>query len=314
MINLKLYYILAILIIILVEPSCKKSTNAELDPELQQFNTDAGNYKAELDQADNDINNTFSNTSLGKYSGKSSPLCGATIDTSQMAQKILYLNFDGVTPCFSPSRVRGGQIKAQLTSGNKWSDKNSVLTLTFINYKVTILSNNKSITFNGVKTLKNLNGNNWIGFFLGLTTLKYQERALNMQVNFDNKSAVWNSARITEWKYTPKNTNPNIPYEYITFTGNGDTTINGISNIDSWGTNRFNYEFTTHYNQPITSNTYCGLNRFNAGELEHNVNNNKFTLTLGLDKNGNPTPLNCAYGFKVGWNIDGKANSVILSY
>ncbi len=304
---------------------CKKDNadpkdSAELDAKVVQFNSDANDYKAESDQVDNDINTSLSDiSSFGRVSSSasilSSPLCGVIIDSSQIANKILFYNFDGVTPCFSPSRTRSGQIKVQLTSGSHWSDAGSILTLTYINFKVTRLSNNKSIMFNGVKTLKNINGNNWLGFLSSTATLKYQERALNVAVSFDNNtSATWNSARITEWSFVHASVNPAILYDHITFSAVGDSTLNGQTNTDSWGVNRFGDPFVTHYNAPIVSNTYCGLWRFNSGELVHNVNANNFTLTLGVDQNGNPTPYTCAYGFKVSWVINSNANSVVLSY
>ncbi|MFN8144456.1 MAG: hypothetical protein U0073_08565 [Bacteroidia bacterium] len=310
--------------VLLVVSACKKEDKSEdkaqLDAKVSQFNSDANNYKSESDQADNDINNSLSSIpAFGRVAEGaailSSPLCGVTIDSSQIANKILFYNFDGQTPCFSPSRTRSGQIKVQLTSGAHWSDQNAILTLTYTNFKITRLSDNKSITFNGVKTLKNINGNNWLGFLTSTATLKYQERALNIAVTFDNSlSATWNSARTTEWSYVQATTNPSIPYAHIIFTAKGDTTLNGYSNVDSWGINRFGETFTTNYTSPILSNTYCGLWRFNSGELVHHINSSVFTLTLGLDQNGNPTPYACAYGYKVSWNINGNANSVILSY
>jgi len=307
--------VITLYFISLFASSCKKQTNeAELDAKVQQHNTDAGNYKSELDQADNDINNSLSNTGLGKEGG-SSPLCGVTIDTSSISQKYIVYNFDGVTPCFSPSRTRSGKIKVQLTSGKRWGDVGSVITETFINYKVVRLSDNKSITLNGVKTYKNVNGNNWLGYLLGTTSLKFQERALNIQVTFENGStATWNSARTAELKYTPVNADPKIKYAYTTFKSNGDTTINGINNVESWGVNRFGENFTSYYNAPIVSNDYCGLSRFNSGELVYKIQNNDFMFTLGLDQNGIPTTLNCAYGFKVTWTVGGNSKSVILSY
>lgn len=310
--------------VLLVVSACKKEDKSEdkaqLDAKVSQFNSDANNYKSESDQADNDINNSLSSIpAFGRVAEGaailSSPLCGVTIDSSQIANKILFYNFDGQTPCFSPSRTRSGQIKVQLTSGAHWSDQNAILTLTYTNFKITRLSDNKSITFNGVKTLKNINGNNWLGFLTSTATLKYQERALNIAVTFDNSlSATWNSARTTEWSYVQATTNPSIPYAHIIFTAKGDTTLNGYSNVDSWGINRFGETFTTNYTSPILSNTYCGLWRFNSGELVHHINSSVFTLTLGLDQNGNPTPYACAYGYKVSWNVNGNANSVILSY
>jgi hypothetical protein len=294
--------------------SCKKEEkDAELDSNFRQFNDDSQFMKGEVDQADSDINGALGEIpTFGKVASiQSSPMCGVTIDSTQIAQKILYFNFDGITPCFSPSRTRHGQIKVQLTTGNYWSDINAILTLTYINFKVVRLVDNRSITLNGVKTLKNINGNNWLGFLQGTATLKYQERAFNINVLYDNgATALWNSARMTQWTYTP--TGPTSPK--INFTVNGDTTLNGFPNVDSWGVNRFSQNFTTYYDIPLVSNTYCGLWRPNAGKLTHHVSNSDFILDLGVDQNGNPTPYQCAYGFKVTWSINGNTFVRILTY
>ncbi len=233
-----------------------------------------------------------------------------TIDSSQLAQKILFFNFDGVTPCFSPSRTRSGQIKVQLTTGNLWSDANSILTLTYTDFKITRMSDNKSIMFNGVKTLKNINGNDWFAFLLGTKTLKYQARAFHVNVTFGTgETAVWNSARVTEWTYTPATAN-------LTFSSRGDTAMSGFTNVDSWGENRYGSLFTTYYLAPWVSNTYCGLWRPVSGELVNHIDNTgDFRLLLGVDQSGNPSTLNCAYGFKVSWtNSNGKTFSQVLSY
>lgn len=75
------------------------------------------------------------------------------------------------------------------------------------------------------------------------------------QADFDNgNQAVWNSARLTTWNYSPSTTD-------ITFTAIGDSTVNGHSTTDSWGTNRYGYDFTTAnaYNIPIISDTHWVL-------------------------------------------------------
>ena len=297
--------------------SCQKDTTKEddqLNSEFKQFNDDSNFYKGESDQADNDINNAIRDfPAFGRTVAiQSSPLCGVTIDTNQIAQKILFFNFDGQTPCFSPSRTRSGQIKVELTTGNLWSDANSVLTITYYNFKVTRLVDNKFIVFNGVKTLKNINGNDWLGFLAETAVLKYQERAFNIQVAFSSgQSAIWNSARMTQWSY-----DQNGPggYAKIDIACNGDTTAGGFANVDSWGINRFGDPFTTYYNVPWISNTYCGLGRPNTGQLTHHVNSSDFVLTLGVDQNGDPTPYDCAYGFKVSWSVNGNTHVAVLSY
>lgn len=292
--------------------ACKKEEDdqLQLDAQTEQHNKDANYYRGEADQADNDINNTLRDIpAFGKTAGiQSDPLCGCTVDSSQLNQKILFFNFDGVTPCFSPSRTRSGQIKVQLISGNFWSDVNAVLSIQFIDYKVTRLSDNRSVKFNGFKTLQNVNGNDWLGFLFGSKALKYRERAFNINVEFDNgQAATWNSARTTEWTYAPAT-------QRISFKANGDTIVNGHANTDSWGANRFGTNFVINYNAPWNSNTYCGLWRPVSGEAVNHINNNEYILTLGVDQQGNASTLNCAYGYKVSWVIDGKSGSKVFSY
>ena len=299
--------------------SCKKEDKDEqeqLNSEFKQFNDDSNDYKNESDQVNDDVNNSVGASSLGRLAGvQSSPLCGVTIDSSQIAQKILFYNFDGVTSCFSPSRTRSGTIKVQLTTGNNWSDQGSVLTLTYINFKVTRQSDNKWIKFNGVSTLNNINGHDWIGFALGTSSITYESRAFNVQVEYNNgQTAVWNHARQSAISFeangAPNGTN--IFY----FNCNGDTSLSGYSAVDSWGTNRFGQPFTTYYNNDWDSDSYCGFWRPTSGQLTHVVNNSTFVLTLGVDPSGTPitNPDLCAYGFKVGWTVNGNTQVAVFSY
>ncbi len=312
-------YIGVLLLSSSIVTSCKKrEKEIAMDEETKQFNEDANDIKSESDNVDNDINSSINNTSIGGRTSASysSELCGVTIDSSQIANKILFYNFDGSTPCFSPSRTRGGQIKVELINGNSWKDVGAVLKLTYINFKITKLSNNKSIQFNGVKTLKNVNGINWFTFLTSASNFKFQSRALNVNVTFENgDQAIWNSARITTWDYIAANVTPGIPYGYVKFTSNGDTIRNNVSNIDSWGTNRNGQIFQTYYQSPWVSNSYCGFWRPVSGNLSHQVGIYNLGLQLGVNQNGDPSTLNCAYGYKVSWTpLGGTAQTVINSY
>jgi len=318
----KVFFYLSIMMLsVSMLQSCKKKeeeVKKELDEETKQFTEDSNELKAELDNVDNDINSSLENTTMGGRMAEtySSPLCGVLIDTSQIANKIIFYNFDGTTPCFSPSRTRAGQIKVQLVQGNRWRDAGAVLRINYINFKVTRLSDNKFITINGEKTLTNVNGINWITFLASTSNYVLKERALNLQVNFSSGStATWSSARRTTWEWVGANVAPGIPYGHVKFTSNGDTTLSSVANTESWGINRFGFAFTTHFIQPWISNSYCGFWRPNAGIIEHNVNNSSYKLTAGLDPAGNPSTTACAYGYKVEWTPAGGASqSVILSY
>ena len=299
--------------------SCKKrEKEIAMDEETKQFNEDANDIKSESDNVDNDINSSINNTSIGGRTSASysSELCGVTIDSSQIANKVLFYNFDGSTPCFSPSRTRGGQIKVELINGNSWKNVGAVLKLTYINFKIIKLSNNKSIQFNGVKTLKNVNGINWFTFLTSVSNFKFQERALNVNVTFENgDQATWNSARTSTWDYIAANVTPGIPYGYVKFTSNGDTIRNNISNTDSWGTNRNGQIFQTYYQSPWVSNSYCGFWRPISGNLSHQVGIYNLGLQLGVNQNGDPSTLTCAYGYKVSWTpLGGTAQTLINSY
>jgi hypothetical protein len=309
-----------VLTTIVLFSSCRKKEMPELpqnpnqDSEFVQNNADNRFQRDEADQADNDINEALKDIpGFGKTTGvmSISPMCGVTIDSSLIGQKILFFNFDGVTPCFSPSRTRSGQIKVQLTSGQNWNAAGAILTLTYINFQVTRLFDNKWVKFNGVKTLKNINGHDWFAFFSGSFSHVYKERAFNVDVAFNNgATAIWNSARRTTWSYAQSSpVGPNYYFECI-----GDTAINGISNIDMWGINRFGNDFVTYYDAPWESNFYCGFWRPVSGTIIHQVNNKQFQLDLGVDQSGNPSTLNCAYGYKVTWTVNGNTYSAVNSY
>ena len=291
-----------------------------LDPNVQKFNQDYNNYKSELETLDNDLDKALKDIDgfgkAGENTGVvSSPLCGVTIDCTQVSQGILIFNFDGVTPCFSPSRTRSGSVQVELINGTSWAEAGAVMKQTFIDYKVTVLSGGYSIEMNGVKTLKNVNGHDWLGWIQGNVDHTYQSRAFDVQVVFDNgQTAVWNHARTSTISWKPANTDPVISYAHLNYSVNGDTTLNGVPTIDSWGTTRFGDAFTTRYEEEITSNTYCGLWRFSTGRLVHEVAGDDFTLVLGVDQNGNSASTACAYGYEISWNIGNNSNSVVVSY
>ena len=299
--------------------SCKRVKEL-LDPNIEQHNEDSNDLKTEMDQIDDDINNVINDMpGFGKTdeTGQtfSSAMCGASIDTSEIDQNILYFNFDGTTPCFSPSRTRSGQIKVELTGGDHWYEAGAELTQTFIDYKITRLSDDRSVEFDGTRTLENVNGYDWWEFLLGNQTILYRARMVGMDVTFDNnQTALWSTARTAQWAYMPNANDPDIPVAYLTFTANGDTTIDGHANTDSWGVNRYGSDFVSYLNSAITSNSYCGYWRPILGELIHEVDNNEYSLTLGVDQDGNASTLDCAYGFKVAWDINGEANEQVFSY
>jgi hypothetical protein len=303
---------------ILFLSSCKKDdddsnngggpSKEQMSEQQSQFNNDANDFRGESDQADNDVNQSMQdNPGFDKMGASNFSGCGYTIDDSTaITNNTVYFNFDGTTTC--SGRKRSGVIKVQLVSGSSWSDAGSEIQMTYINYKVTRTSDGASMEFDGSKRMRNVNGHNWIEFFAGVKTYKYEEHVSNLMVTYNSgQTATWNCARTTEWSY-------NIT-QGVVFKADGDTTINGHQNTDSWGTNRYGASFLISYNSPWESNTTCGLWKPTSGVIVHHMDNGTYTLTLGVNQSGVPTPASCSYGFKVNWTAsNGNAGLVVVAY
>lgn len=311
---MKIRQIIFSLLILASLTACKKDktegpTETKADANSLKLAEDNNDFKAEGDQANTEVTDALSN--FGTINGRTAVkvVCGCSIDS--IGFRTIRLSYDGITPCGSPSRTRAGKITAQLIQGNRWFNQGAVLKITFDQYTVTRLRDNVSWTFIGDKYLTNVNGTNWLRFVGQLDSLLYRERATNMMIlHSGGATTIYNIARTTTWKYVKQ---PNR--EYIQFAALGDTSINDLPNVDTWGTSRFNKSFTNHYTSRWVSDTYCGLWRPRSGEIQHRSDGNQVNLTLGVNQQGNPSTLDCAYGWKLGWNLaNGNSGSKVFSY
>jgi hypothetical protein len=297
--------------------SCKpKDEGSTIPAEQSQQSSDNSDVKNENDQATSDATDAISN--FPAINGRveegqlTKPICGASIDSSQLGNKQLTLVFDGVTPCLSPTRYRAGKIVLKLVKGERWADPGSILQVTFQDYKVTRASDSKYLLINGVKTITNVRGSrNWLAILAGTDSLEYKERATNMVTSVNGEGThIHSLARRTIWRFIKK-----LGVSQIRFRGQGDTTINGVANLDSWGTNRNNQAFTSALTTPWVSDTYCQLYRPTSGKLEYKSNGNTISLTAGVNEAGQLDTRDCAYGYKVSWNLVGNiTGEKIVSY
>lgn len=310
----------AAFLLVLFVSSCKKDEKEPnvADPQTIQQTEDNQNLKNDSDDSNTDIQEALKNFPelnggrVAQTDSVTHPICGCTIDASQRSQRIITLNFDGVNPCGSPSRTRAGSIKVQLIRGANWGSAGSVLEITYQNYKVTRLRDNKSVTINGVKHLTNVRGNNWLGFLAFTDSLLYKERGNNLTATFDGGAqTTFSLARKTQWKrYLVGGNSPHIQFKAV-----GDTTIDGNSNTDTWGISRYGQVFTNSYQNTLVSNTYCEVWRPVAGTINHKSNNNLVSITFGVNKEGNPTTTTCAYGWKLSWTTSNSIQgSQVFSY
>jgi hypothetical protein len=297
--------------------ACKKEKDTFPAEQEQLVQTEDNNdLKSEGDQANSDVLDAIEN--YGSIKGgrvatvTRKIICGCSVDS--VGVKTIRLSYDGQTPCGNPSRTRSGTITFTLTEGNRWGNQGAKLAITFNNYKVTRLRDQKSWTMNGTKFLTNVRGTNWVALTLGLDSLLYRERASGMSVVIakDGNSGTvnYNIARTTTWKYVVL---PNR--QFFQFAALGDTTLDGLANIDTWGTNRAGTAFTNQYLARLISDTYCLLWRPRSGTIRYKSAGNTATLNFGVNEQGQPDSRDCAYGWKVNWNLaNGVSGEKIISY
>jgi len=294
---------------IVITSGCKKAPASTLN-EQQQHNQDVSNTKSESDNVNVDVNNAVSGENFGKNNSvDNTNICGGTIDASNASgsQPYILINFDGQTPCGSPSRIRSGQIKVQLVTGTAWHNPGSVLAVTYNNYKVVFTSDNHSMLFHGQKFLTDQNGINWLTWLSGLDTLSLKENTSNITVQFETgQTASWNWDRVSKWWLSGATI-----YAVV----NGDS-LNGNQVIDSWGQTRWGTYYTTYMNTPWQANSNCGWWRPTAGQYTSTTTNFTVGATFGTDASGTPVNSGCPNYFDLTWTITSPSSngSIVLPY
>ncbi|MES2140259.1 MAG: hypothetical protein V4511_11180 [Bacteroidota bacterium] len=269
--------------------------------------SDQSNTENESNQAMDEAN-----SALGAVSTtRSVQSCGMTIDSTYKSIGKITLNYDG-TAC--SGKIRTGSITVQLPYSNgiitTWSTAGAIAKLTFNNYKVTYVSNNKSLTFNGTHSVTNVNGGGWIQLYFG-TPIVHEVRA-NIQLTFDDGTTrLWNAK-------VKRTLNYNNVTEVLKASTIGDTAISGHNNVAFWGVNRIGESFiidmptsfSYDINNPITNCIYKPL----TGVIVHYGVAHQLTLTYGVDASGY-TATSCPFGYKFSWTDGNGANQqLILPY
>jgi len=314
-------YLLVVATASLMFTACKKNKDEiNTDDVLQQTTSalDQSRVESESNAVMDDANNAIEGVSSTRsmLGLNSINLCNVTIDSSQKLIGLLTLVYNG-NDC-NNIKSRTGSIRVQLpydsttTTVTKWKVLGSKITLTFNNYKVTNLSDNKSLTFNGTHSVTNVSGGVIADLFSNSNPIVHKIRA-NMILTFDDgTNRTWQAARLRTFTVVGSGTNG-----IISATLAGDTTINTIPNVAMWGTNRASEDFYISITTPIFYTIYNSscLYKPLRGVRVHKRLARELTVTYGVDGNGNTTTLGCPYGYKLNWtNAQGVAKQVIKAY
>lgn len=269
---------------------------------LEKLAVDENNLEEMVDEALNDASNV-----MGPQGLKSTDWlpCHATIDSAVVANDTLaiYITYNGLN-C-RENKIITGQTVTKRKVGEFWGMPGTTVTVQFINYSVTRVSNNKTVVLNGIKTFQNVTG----GFLwqLGLTATSIVHKASGtMQATFDNGTTrSWNFARQRVFTGTPNN---------MVLTVEGFGSADGYENLVAWGINRDGEQFYTQINQPIVHTNACDW-RPESGIKFHEVpaDGKSATVTFGYDNNNQPvTPGNCPTKYRLDWVKNGNSGTLYL--
>ncbi len=290
------YCIVATLSAGLFFSSCKKDKAADNSDvtEFQVQSDDQARFTTETDAIDDDVNAALENNG-GSYAQRplnpTTPLpihCDATVtvDTVSTPRKIT-ITYNGLN-CLG-NRTRTGTVVISFSPNFRLSAPGASYTITAQNLKITRLSDNKSITINGEKTITNVSGGKLRDLATRTSPIIHDVTSNGITVTFDNGTQ-------RSWQVLKRRTFTYDNGIVIAVSGRGP------QGVAEWGINRFNNAFTSAVLEPLTVKQSCDF-RLVSGKIQHKGPLVTTTTTFGLDASGNPVT-SCpggAFYYQVVW-------------
>lgn len=288
--------------------ACQKNASSTVD-ETTQVSTEADDQSTVSNEADDATNDADAMVEAStSFSGRGydiqSLICDATVVADTTGNnRTLTITYNG-TNCLG-NRTRTGVIVISMPQNTRWKNAGAAVTVTFQNFKVTRVRDNKSVTLNGAITYTNVTG----GLLLNLSslgTITHTITSSGMTITFDNGSQrTWQVAKQRTFTYN----------NGVVITTTGTHTDGTTTGIAIWGTNRFGNSFVWQVTQPIVVREDCSF-RVTSGEVVNIRPAVTATATFGLDVTGNPTSCpSGTYYMKIVWvGAGGVTRTAIIPY
>jgi hypothetical protein len=277
--------------------ACQKDkTTTTPDPgvnSIQSLANDENQVNSASDEAINDINVVLSGSGGGLKSTEGLP-CHATIDSLAVANDSItyYVTYNG-TNCRG-NLNRTGQLEIRKHVHTRWYEAGAAVVYKYINFHITHVASQKSVTLNGQKTYTNVTGGLIFMIPQYISSVTHKDEGY-MNVTFDDgTSKSWQVAR--QITFTKVNGN-------LVLTIDGFGTADNYTNLVTWGINRNGEQF---YIQILLSVVYREVCQFDpcSGQKKMMIpgKSKGATLTFGYDSNDQPiTGDECPTKYKVDW-------------
>jgi len=259
---------------------------------LEQLSADENNMEVVTDDALKDVEGVLSYH--GGYKSTSGIPCNATIDSVAVVNDTitLYITYDGLN-C-NGTRNRTGQVEIRKKIGTHWGMPMATVMIKYINFTVTRVATGRTIVLNGEKTFQNVTGG-FIWQLGNMVTSVVHKVSGSMNVTFDNGSTrSWNIARQRTYTGTPGE---------LLLTVDGFGSVEGYSNLVTWGTNRQGEQFYTQITESVVHKELCGWDPVSGIKVHQIPSESKSaTITFGFDNNNQPvTGDECPTRYRIDW-------------
>jgi hypothetical protein len=291
--------------------SCKKTdtnpTDTDQSTDLAVHSDDESSVSAGVDAIATDANIVIESDASfnGRIENTLGAICNAiAVSSSTNDTKKITVTYNGLD-CSQKNSLTG-IVVFSMPKATFWKDAGAVLTVTIQNLKITRVSDNKSITINGTKTITNVSGGRLIDL-VTRGTITHTISGTDLSITFDNGTQrTWQVAKKRVFTYN----------NGVVITTTGNHTEGTTSGIAEWGTNRFGNTFVTAISQPMVIRQDCNF-RLVSGEVTHGKLIADIVVTFGLNAAGEPTscPLTGTYYFKAVWKgVNDVTKTIILPY
>jgi|GEM_PF-1868326 len=292
------YYvtILAVILIAALASSCNKNvTVANLATVV-----DATNVGLQMNVAMEDVANVAGRSMLSGTTPTTDTVAGGTVDTSQIANGIITITYDGTTT-ISSRFIRSGSMTIKLANypTTHWTDQNALLNVSFNALKFTNVASGGVYTYNGSNTFTNLSSGLSYQMLAGLSSatalgaIRYRHVCTADSITFpDGTMLVWNVNRIRTYTYTSATP---------TITVSSDQNQGGNLSTEIWGINRQGHQFYNSTSTPTTFNsTICNSNFLDpiSGTNRQYVQTFNIRVTFGSNSSGGLVYNTCPWGYQ----------------
>jgi len=210
--------------------------------------------------------------------------CNAIVDTSNLANKIITITFDG-NNC-NGKYYREGTVVLTLKIGSKWSDVGAVVDYEYNNVLIKKNSTNKHYYLNGTRTYTNVLGGyvKSIGTMGGPSRVTHNIVSTNFEVTFEDKTKqTWNVSKTKD--YT-------LDGSTIKLTTTGTGVAGDFTELTTWGTDRKSIPFYVKMSTPTVSTKNCDYFPYSGVKIMY-YNGITITKTYGVDATGNSISSGC---------------------